>query len=87
MTESSATCVRDTPFAILITTGCVLPMVGMLSSPVLAQTPAEEAEFAWMTRLSKETGRPVWFLLTDRTKDPARWRRLMQGVRKKYAID
>src|SRR5262249_35065851 len=40
----------------------------------------EEAEFAWMTRLSKETGRPVWFLLTDRTNDPSRWRRLMQGV-------
>ena len=42
----------------------------------------EAAEFAWMTRLSKETGRPVWFLLTDRTKDPARWKRLMQGVHK-----
>jgi N-acyl-D-aspartate/D-glutamate deacylase len=40
----------------------------------------EAAEFAWMTRLSQETGRPVWFLLTDRTKDPSRWRRLMQGV-------
>jgi N-acyl-D-amino-acid deacylase len=41
----------------------------------------EDAEFAWMTRLSKETGRPVWFLLTDRAKDPARWRRLIQRVR------
>ena len=30
----------------------------------------EAAEFAWMTRLSKETGRPVWFLLTDRTDRP-----------------
>jgi len=40
----------------------------------------EGAEFAWMTRLSLETARPVWFLLTDRTKDPARWKRLMQGV-------
>src|SRR5438067_6469570 len=40
----------------------------------------EEAEFAWMTRLSKETGRPVWFLLTDRTRDPGRWKRLMRGV-------
>jgi N-acyl-D-aspartate/D-glutamate deacylase len=45
----------------------------------------EEAEFAWMTRLSKETGRPVWFLLTDRVKDPVRWRRLMQGVHKARA--
>src|SRR5438477_6462246 len=40
----------------------------------------EEAEFAWMTRLSKETGRPVWFLLTDRTRDSGRWKRLMRGV-------
>ena len=40
----------------------------------------EAAEFAWMTRLSKETGRPVWFLLTDRVEDPERWRRLMGGV-------
>ena len=40
----------------------------------------EAREFAWMTRLSKETGRPVWFLLTDRPKDPERWRRLMGGV-------
>jgi N-acyl-D-amino-acid deacylase len=45
----------------------------------------EEAEFAWMTRLSKETGRPIWFLLTDRTRDPARWKRLMQGVHKARA--
>jgi N-acyl-D-amino-acid deacylase len=40
----------------------------------------EDDEFAWMTRLSQETGRPVWFLLTDRTKDPARWKRLMKHV-------
>ncbi len=40
----------------------------------------EAAELDWMTRLSQETGRPVWFLLTDRTKDPARWKRLMAGV-------
>jgi N-acyl-D-amino-acid deacylase len=40
----------------------------------------EAGEFAWMTRLAKETGRPVWFLLTDRAKDPARWRRLIKLV-------
>jgi N-acyl-D-amino-acid deacylase len=40
----------------------------------------EQRELAWMTRLSKETGRPVWFLLTDRPTDPDRWKRLMQGV-------
>jgi N-acyl-D-aspartate/D-glutamate deacylase len=26
----------------------------------------EKAEFEWITRLGRETGRPVWFLLTDR---------------------
>ena len=40
----------------------------------------ETRELAWMTRLSKETGRPVWFLLTDRPTDPERWKRLMRGV-------
>jgi N-acyl-D-aspartate/D-glutamate deacylase len=45
----------------------------------------EDEEFAWITRLSKETGRPVWFLLTDRPTDPARWRRLMAGVHKARA--
>src|SRR5215469_6720352 len=40
----------------------------------------EDAEFAWLTRLGKETGRPVWFLLTDRPTDPGRWRRIMAGV-------
>jgi N-acyl-D-aspartate/D-glutamate deacylase len=45
----------------------------------------EEREFAWMTRLSKETGRPVWFLLTDRPTDPERWKRIMKGVHKARA--
>jgi N-acyl-D-aspartate/D-glutamate deacylase len=40
----------------------------------------EAAEFAWITRLGKETGRPIWFLLTDRPTDPPRWRRIMAGV-------
>ncbi len=40
----------------------------------------EASEFAWMTRLAKATGRPVWFLLVDFAKDPQRWRRLMSHV-------
>jgi N-acyl-D-aspartate/D-glutamate deacylase len=40
----------------------------------------EKAEFTWITRLAKQTGRPVWFLLTDRPTDPQRWRRIMAGV-------
>jgi N-acyl-D-aspartate/D-glutamate deacylase len=40
----------------------------------------EDYELAWMTRVARETGRPVWFLLTDRYEDPARWRRLLGAV-------
>jgi N-acyl-D-aspartate/D-glutamate deacylase len=40
----------------------------------------EAAEFAWLTRLGQETGRPIWFLLTDRPTDPPRWRRIMAAV-------
>ena len=42
----------------------------------------EDREFEWMTRLGRETGRPIWFLLTDRAKDPERWRRLLSGAEK-----
>jgi N-acyl-D-amino-acid deacylase len=41
----------------------------------------ETEELGWMTKLSQDTGRPVWFLLTDRPTDPVRWERLMAGVR------
>ena len=40
----------------------------------------EDYELRWMRKLAKETGRPVWFLLTDRYEDPERWRRLMTAV-------
>ena len=40
----------------------------------------EGAEFDWIKTVGKETGRPLWFLLTDRYSDPERWRRLMGGV-------
>lgn len=45
----------------------------------------EAAEFDWLTRLGRETGRPLWFLLTDRSSDPERWRRLMGRVRRARA--
>ena len=35
-----------------------------------------------MRKLAKETGRPVWLLLTDRYEDPERWRRLIKTVHK-----
>ena len=36
-----------------------------------------------MTKLGQDTGRPVWFLLTDRPTDRMRWRRLMEGVQQR----
>jgi N-acyl-D-aspartate/D-glutamate deacylase len=45
----------------------------------------EAEELQWMTQLGKETGRPVWFLLTDRPTDKERWQRLMVGVRRARA--
>ena len=41
----------------------------------------EAAEFRWIRQVARDSGRPVWFLLTDRSYDPERWRRLMDGVR------
>ena len=40
----------------------------------------EDYELRWMRKQARETGRPVWFLLTDRYTDPGRWRRLMKAV-------
>jgi N-acyl-D-amino-acid deacylase len=60
--------------------GRALGAAGMGAFGMNSDFEDEAREFAWMTRLSKETGRPVWFLLTDRPTDPGRWRRLMQGV-------
>jgi N-acyl-D-aspartate/D-glutamate deacylase len=40
----------------------------------------EDYELRWMRKQARETGRPVWFLLTDRFEDPERWQRLMKAV-------
>ena len=45
----------------------------------------ETEELGWMTKLGQDTGRPVWFLLTDRPTDNERWKRLMEGVHKARA--
>jgi N-acyl-D-aspartate/D-glutamate deacylase len=47
---------------------------------MLADFEDEAADFAWMRDIAAQSGRPVWFLLTDRIWDPMRWRRLMAGV-------
>jgi N-acyl-D-amino-acid deacylase len=40
----------------------------------------EAFELRWIRKQARETGRPVWFLLTDRYSDPQRWRRLIGAV-------
>src|ERR1700726_4131383 len=64
----------------LLGIGSALGAVGAGAFGMNSDFDDETAEFAWMTRLAKETGRPVWFLLTDRYDDPDRWRRLLAAV-------
>jgi N-acyl-D-aspartate/D-glutamate deacylase len=45
----------------------------------------EEAEMAWLTDLARQTGRPVWFLITQNISDPTRWQRLISGIHKARA--
>ena len=40
----------------------------------------EDFELRWIRKQARATGRPVWFLLTDRYSDPQRWRRLITAV-------
>jgi len=69
----------------LLGIGRALGRVGRGAFGMNSDFEREDEEFAWITRLSNETGRPVWFLLTDRPTDPARWRRLMAGVHRARA--
>ncbi len=64
----------------LLGIGSALGAVGAGAFGMNSDFDDEEAELAWMTQLARETGRPVWFLLTDRYEDPARWRRLLAAV-------
>ena len=41
----------------------------------------EAGEIAWLTDLARQTGRPVWFLVTQNTGDPTRWKRLLANIR------
>jgi len=64
----------------LLGIGSALGAVGTGAFGMNSDFDDEQAELAWLTRLAKETGRPAWFLLTDRYEDPARWRRLLAAV-------
>jgi len=64
----------------LLGIGSALGAVGAGAFGMNSDFDDEEYELAWMKKLAKETGRPVWFLLTDRYEDPTRWRRLLAAV-------
>jgi len=71
---------RDADADELLGIGSALSVTGTGAFGMNSDFDDEDYELAWMTRLARETGRPVWFLLTDRYEDPQRWRRLMQAV-------
>jgi len=62
--------------------GTAFGRVGRGTYGMLSDFEDEPAEFEWIMRLAKDNRLPFWFLLTDRSYDPDRWRRLMDGVRK-----
>ncbi len=60
--------------------GSALGQVGYGAFGMNSDFDIETEELGWMTKLGQDTGRPVWFLLTDQPNDAARWKRLMEGV-------
>ena len=64
----------------LVGIGSALGAVGAGAFGMNSDFDDEADELAWMKKLARETGRPVWFLLTDRYDDPERWRRLVKAV-------
>jgi N-acyl-D-aspartate/D-glutamate deacylase len=71
---------RDADADELLGIGAALGITGTGAFGMNSDFDDEAYELAWMTKLAKETGRPVWFLLTDRYEDPQRWRRLIKAV-------
>ena len=71
---------RDADDHELLGIGSALGVTGTGAFGMNSDFDDEEFELRWMRKFAKETGRPVWFLLTDRYSDPDRWRRLLKAV-------
>jgi len=71
---------RDADADELVGIGTALGAVGMGAFGMNSDFDDEDYELAWMTRFARATGRPIWFLLTDRYEDPQRWRRLLKAT-------
>lgn len=76
---------RYAEYSEMLGIGAALGDVGAGAFGMNSDFDDEPGEIAWMTRLALGTGRPVWFLLTDRYKDPQRWRRLLSEVQRARA--
>jgi N-acyl-D-aspartate/D-glutamate deacylase len=71
---------RDADDHELLGIGSALGVTGTGAFGMNSDFDDEEFELRWMRKLAKETGRPVWFLLTDRYEDPERWQRLLKAT-------
>ncbi len=71
---------RDADAEELVGIGSALGAVGMGAFGMNSDFDDEDYELAWMTKLARETRRPVWYLLTDRYEDPERWKRLLKAT-------
>ena len=71
---------RDADDVELLGIGSALGVTGTGAFGMNSDFDDEAYELRWMRKLARETGRPVWFLLTDRYEDPERWRRLIKAV-------
>ena len=71
---------RDAEDRELIGIGQALCVTGIGAFGMNSDFDDEDYELRWMRKVARDTGRPVWFLLTDRYSDPQRWRRLMKAV-------
>ncbi len=65
----------------LLAIGRAMGRAGRGAFGMLSDFEDEAAEFGWMRQVARDSGRPVWFLLTDRSYDPQRYRRLLDGVK------
>jgi N-acyl-D-aspartate/D-glutamate deacylase len=71
---------RDADDHELLGIGSALGVTGTGAFGMNSDFDDEEFELRWIRKQAQSTGRPVWFLLTDRYSDPQRWRRLITAV-------
>ena len=64
----------------LLGIGSALGAVGAGAFGMNSDFDDEDTRARLDAKLARETGRPIWFLLTDRYEDPERWRRLIDAV-------